>query len=249
MSQTEIIILAAGKGKRMGADGPKALTMLKGKSFLHRLTESVKKVFHKKSPIIVVGHQKELVKNALGAEYRYAHQDEQLGTGHAVLVARDLVGPDTSSVMVLYADHPLLSTDTIQSLATKHREEGAVHTMATIQLPHWNDWYKDAFYNFGRIVRDTSGKILGIVEQKDASPEELEITEVNPAYFCFDNTWLWKELSELRNENAQKEYYLTDLVKKAFETGAKIITVTIDPKEGLGANTKEQLAFLEQFVD
>lgn len=249
MSGTEIIILAAGKGKRMGADGPKALTVLKGKSFLHRLTESVKNVFHKKTPIIVVGHQKELVKEALGPEYRYAHQDEQLGTGHAVLVAKNLIDPGTSSVMVLYADHPLLSTDTIQSLAAKHKNEQAVLTMATIKLPHWDDWYKDAFYNFGRIVRDASGKILRIVEQKDATPEELNVTEVNPAYFCFDNAWLWNELSQLRNENTQKEYYLTDLVKRAFESGAKIVTVTIDPKEGLGANTKEQLAFLEKFVD
>lgn len=248
MHHTEIIILAAGKGTRMGGDIPKALTKLKGKTFLRHLIESVKKVFAHQKPIVVIGHKKELVIEELGPDSRYAHQDEQLGTGHAVLTAKDLASQNADSVMVLYADHPLVSPKTIEAISKKHQEEKPILTMATVTMPEGSGWHTEAFSGFGRIIRDKDGNIERIVEKKDATPEEFASREVNPAYFCFNAEWLWSELANLKNENAQREYYLTDLVQRAFDSGAKIATISIDPIEGLGANTQEQLALLEQFV-
>jgi len=150
--------------------------------------------------------------------------------------------------MVLYGDHPLVSEKTINSLADAHKESGAVLTMATALVEDFSDW-RTAFYDYGRIIRNGGGKIDRIIEKKDATEEERQVKEVNPSYFCFKASWLWKNLERITDDNAQKEYYLTALPHFAKENGEPIMTVAIEPREALGANTPEQFKFLEQVLD
>lgn len=249
MENVQIIILAAGKGTRMESDRPKALTPLRDKPFLKHVLSAVAGVGLPKKPIIVVGHKKEDVIEEIGGGYNYAIQEEQLGTGHAVKIARKHVGEDVDTIVVLFSDQPLMKTNTIVELIDKHHAHGATITMATTDIGDYQEWRKDAFDNFGKIVRDSDGNILRIVERKNASEEEQKITEVNPAYFVFDANWMWEKLNELKNENSQQEYYLVDLPEMAFKEGKKIVTHQIPMIEALGANTKAQLELIEKLFD
>jgi bifunctional UDP-N-acetylglucosamine pyrophosphorylase / glucosamine-1-phosphate N-acetyltransferase len=240
----QIIILAAGHGKRMQSELPKALTQLRDKPFIKHVLESISMSGICDNPIIVIGQKGDQVREALGPSYMYAIQEEQLGTGHAVMSAESVVR-NSDTIIVLYADHPLVSADTIKNLVNTHKESNATLTMATAHVPDFLEW-RSAFLNFGKFVRDEKGKITKIVEVKDANEEELKIKEVNPAYMCFDAKWMWKHLHMLKNENAQKEYYLGDLVGMAFAEDQKISSISIDPKEALGVNTKEQLELIEK---
>ena len=242
--KTNIIILAAGHGKRMQSDIPKVLTPLRGKPLIEHLLESVAASGTDAQPVLVVGQKREVVMAALGSQYRYAVQEEQLGTGHAVMAAEPLVGADGGHVLVLYGDMPYVSATTIAALAKTQEETGAAIAMATVQVPDFDGW-RAGFYDFSRVIRREDGSIARTVEKKDATEDELKVTEVNPCYFCFDSAWLWPHLKELKNVNAQSEYYLTDLIGMAMREGAKIATVSIDPKEALGVNTREHLELLE----
>lgn len=240
---TRIVILAAGKGKRMGITIPKVLVPLKGEPVLYYILRSVRAAEIDTHPIVVVGENKPLVAAALtegGFSVDYAVQKEQLGTGHAVLAAKD-AARDAASVLVLYGDHPFVSPATIQNIARLHEAEQATLTLATLIVPDFVGW-RASFADFGRIIRSSDGHIHRIVEKKDGTPEELAVRELNPAYFCFNGPWLWQSLAKLKNANAQGEYYLTDLVKMAMEEGVKIASLRIDSKEGAGINTQEHLA-------
>lgn len=241
---TQIIILAAGHGKRMQSELPKALTPLHGKPFIAHVLRAVASSGVCDNPIIVIGQKGDQVRSLLGPSYSYATQEEQLGTGHAVMIAEDKA-KNSDLIVVLYADHPLVSADTIKNLIDTHKESNAKLTMATATVPDFDDW-RSAFLAFGKFVRDESGKITKIVEVKDATEEELKIKEVNPAYMCFNAKWMWKHLHMLKNENAQSEYYLTDLVGMAFAENENISSISIDPREALGVNTKEQLEIIEK---
>ncbi len=243
MNKTQIIILAAGHGKRMGSKIPKALTLFKGKPFLMHLLDTIKESKMCENPIIVIGQKGDQVRDFLGEGYTYAIQKEQLGTGHAVMSVKDLVH-DVDSTLVLYADTPLISKETIKNIISIQKESKAAIAMATTIVPDFNGW-RSAFISFGRIIRDINKEIIKIVEFKDARDNEKEIKEVNPAYMCFENKWLWENLSNLKNSNSQNEYYLTDLISLAFSQNKKISTVLIDPKEALGVNTREQLDLIE----
>lgn len=237
--KTQIIILAAGHGKRMQSELPKALTPLHGKPFIAHVLDAVKESGACDKPIIIIGQKGDQVRDTLGTSYSYAVQDKQLGTGHAVMIAEN-IAKNADLVVVLYADHPLVSAQTIKNIVNTHIKDNAILTMATATVPDFLDW-RSAFVAFGRFIRDENNNISKIVEMKDATEEEKEIKEVNPAYMCFDATWLWSHLHTLKNENAQEEYYLTDLVGMAFNENQKITTISIDPREALGVNTKEQL--------
>ena len=241
--KTQVIILAAGHGKRMQSELPKALTPLNGKPFIKHVLDAVEESGVCDNPIIVIGQKGDQVREALGDGYKYAVQAEQLGTGHAVMITEPLI-PDVRSVLVLYADHPLVSASTIKNLVESNESSGATITMATSIVPDFLDW-RSAFCAFGRFVRDGKGEIVKIVEMKDATEEEKEIKEVNPAYMCFDAKWMFEKLKELKNENAQSEYYLTDLIGMAFAEQKKLASTQIDPKEALGVNTKEQLELIQ----
>ncbi|MFA6000369.1 MAG: NTP transferase domain-containing protein, partial [Candidatus Paceibacterota bacterium] len=245
-NKVKIIILAAGKGTRMESDLPKVLVHLKGKSLIKHLLEKVDKL-NFDTPYIVVGYKKEQVMRELGEKYHYVVQEEQLGTGHAVNTAKNYIEGEMQSVVILYGDQPFTSVETIEKLVTKQSETKAKVVMATVRVPDFEEW-RHCFSHFSRIIRKENGKIKNTVEKKDANEEELKIKEVNPCYFCFEPAWLWDHLNKLKNENAQKEYYLTDLIKMATEEGEEIEGIEIDAHEALGANSKEELAILENFL-
>jgi bifunctional UDP-N-acetylglucosamine pyrophosphorylase/glucosamine-1-phosphate N-acetyltransferase len=244
--KTQIIILAAGHGKRMQSELPKALTPLHGKPFIGHVLDTVKESLVCSNPIIVIGQKGDHVREAIGPLYTYAVQEQQLGTGHAVMIAEE-AAKGAETILVLYADHPLISKETIQNIVSTHISTNATITMATATVPDFDDW-RAAFLSFGRFVRDQDGTITKIVEAKDATDEEKQIKEVNPAYMCFDAAWMWEHLHVLKNENAQGEYYLTDLIGMAFDEKQKIASITIDPKEALGVNTKEQLELMQNLL-
>ncbi|MBP7805212.1 MAG: NTP transferase domain-containing protein [Candidatus Pacebacteria bacterium] len=244
MNKTAVIILAAGHGKRMQSELPKALVSLNGKPLISHVIDAVRASGLTNDPIIVVGQKREKVMEMLGDSYRYAVQEEQLGTGHAVLSAKEFLTTDTTGVVVLYVDHPFVSPETIRALAETREKNSAKIAMATVSLPDFHEW-RTAFLGFGRVKRDVDGKIIGIVEAKDATEEEKNILEVNPAYFSFDQKWLLEALPKLKNANAQGEYYLVDLVKMAFEEGLEIPTISITPREAIGTNSKEDVGIAE----
>ncbi|OGI95151.1 hypothetical protein A2917_00655 [Candidatus Nomurabacteria bacterium RIFCSPLOWO2_01_FULL_42_17] len=251
MQKIQIIILAAGHGKRMQSELHKVLIPLHGKPLIAHVLSAIKESGVCDSPIIVVGQQRELVMKTLrdmGNNYRYAIQEEQLGTGHAVMAAQEMLENKADHVVVLYGDHPFISSATIQKLVKKHLDSNHKITMATVKLPDFEDWREVFYANFSRIIRDANGNIINDVQFKDASEEEKKVTEVNPCYFCFEASWLWEKLRILKTDNTQKEYYLTDLIKIATKEGIKIESIEIEPHEALGANTKEELNILEKLV-
>lgn len=243
MEQTHIVILAAGHGKRMQSEIPKVLSLLHGKPLIGHLLENIKNSGVCEKPTIVVGKSRELVMSELGAEYEYIIQEEQLGTGHAVLVTEASLEDKAENILVLYGDQPYTTAETIKKIVDTHVQEGNDMTMATVKLPNFDDW-RQSFMSHGRITRTADGKVERIIYGKNLTPEELSITEVDPALFCFKAAWLWPHLKQLKNQNSHNEYYLTDLLSMAVSEHAKLGTVAIDPKAAVGVNTKEHLELL-----
>jgi len=225
---------------------PKVLLPVGGKPMITHLLKSVENSGIDKNPVIVVGYKKELVENTLGNKYHYIDQGSPLGTGHAVGLTREYLKDKAEHIFVLYGDQPFVNANTIKKIVEKHLSSGKKITMATVKLPDFKDW-RINFVNFSRIIRDKNGKIVKDIQFKDANDEEIKITEVNPCYFCFDAPWLWKNLESLKDDNAQKEYYLTDLIKIANTEKVEIESIEIEPHEALGANTKTELEILNRF--
>lgn len=249
MKNTQIIILAGGKGKRMESDEPKALSILRGKSFLERIFNTLELIDLPIDPVIVVGHKKERILEVFGDKRIYAHQKEQLGTGHAVLSAKEKVHPDHKIVFVISGDQPLISKETIEDIIKVHNKEHSIITMGTVILPDFNEWRGGAYY-LGRIIRDSKGEVVKITEYKDATEEERKILEINPAIYAFDAKWLWENINNLKNLNSQGEYYLTDLIKIAQEQNHKINAVPVSNlMEIFQPNSKAELALLEEILE
>jgi bifunctional UDP-N-acetylglucosamine pyrophosphorylase/glucosamine-1-phosphate N-acetyltransferase len=246
MNSTEVIILAAGKGTRMNADVPKVLVELGGIPMIKRVLHSVQNAGYS-TPVVVVGFEAQMVKDVCGESYTYVFQEEQKGTGHAVLVTEDALRDDTDCVVVVYGDQPFVTPKTLTGLA-EPLHNGAHLVLATAVIND-DELFEKQFARFGRIIRNEEGSIVKIVEAKDATEEELKVREVNVGFMAFNKQWAFRHLAELKNDNSQGEYYLTDLVKIAFEEGIKIHSVQMNEKEALGANTKEQLDLMHEYLE
>lgn len=247
MKNIQVVILAAGKGKRMNMEMPKALVPFRGHPMIDNVITAV---FHsgiENKPLVVVGYQKEQVMEYLGDKALYAVQDQQLGTGHAVQITKDSIPKEIEHVLVLFADQPAITGAMISNLALTHLENNKSLTMATVKVPSFSDWYQVFYAPFSRIIRRSDGSIERSVEFRDATETEKEITELNPCYFCFKKDWLFEHLAMLKNENAQGEFYLTDVVKYAGEN-SQIASVDISPEEALGVNSIEELERLEKII-
>ncbi len=242
----KFVILAAGKGKRMHSDIPKALTLVGGKPILQYLYESVVASGVDGDPIVVIGPERQKLCESFEGECEYVVQEEQLGTGHAVLVTKDAVG-DANAVVVLYGDHPFISPESIRALAEKHEERGNILTMMTTHLPDFEDWRK-AFVHWSRVIRGENGHIVRDVQFKDATEQEKQLTEVNPCLYCFDAKWLWGNIDSIKKENAQQEYYLTDLIAMAVAQGEKLSSIDVAPEEVIGINTPQERDIAEQML-
>jgi bifunctional UDP-N-acetylglucosamine pyrophosphorylase / glucosamine-1-phosphate N-acetyltransferase len=241
----KIIILAAGKGKRMGSDLPKALFPLRGRPMIEYLLDSVFSSGVDVEPIIVVSPDREEMMRKNLAKYNlcYALQTEQLGTGHAAACARESIVHTVENIIVLYCDHPFISAASIKKIS----EEQNVLSLMPARVEDFSDWRQN-FYHWGRIVRDAENKIKKISEFKDSTEEEKKITEVNPGIMGFNSAWLWENIAKLKNLNAQQEYYLTDLVHLAFEQGHQVGGLIIEPHEAMGINSQEELKIAESLI-
>lgn len=249
INKVGVVILAAGKGKRMGATAqlPKVLMPVCGKPMLAHLIDGVKKSRIDTPPVIVIAPDLYVIRDTIGPSCEYAIQESPLGTGHAVVSAKEkLLRYD--HVLVLYGDHPLVTRATIDPLVSAHLEQGADMTIAVVQVPNFEERF-EVFGEFGRFLRDGDGNLKKIVERKDASEKECAIKEVNPGYYVFKTSWLWAALAKITRENVQREYLLTDLLAIALQDGRRVVEVAIsDPDEAIGVNTLDQLAFAERII-
>ncbi|WP_175941505.1 bifunctional UDP-N-acetylglucosamine diphosphorylase/glucosamine-1-phosphate N-acetyltransferase GlmU [Burkholderia pyrrocinia] len=231
-----IVILAAGTGKRMRSALPKVLHPLAGRPLLSHVIDAAR-TLQPSRLVVVVGHGAERVQAAVAApDVQFAVQAEQLGTGHAVRQALPLLDP-AQPTLVLYGDVPLTRASTLRHLVDAACD--GRYGILTVTL--------DDPTGYGRIVRDAAGFVTRIVEQKDASPDELKIAEINTGIIVTPTAQLSMWLGALKNENAQGEYYLTDVVELAIEAGFEVVTAQPDDEwETLGVNSKAQLAELER---
>src|SRR5579864_499031 len=231
-----IVILAAGTGKRMRSALPKVLHPLAGRPLLSHVLDTAR-TLEPTRLVVVIGHGAEAVRAAVAApDVQFAVQEQQLGTGHAVQQALPLLDPSVPT-LVLYGDVPLTRASTLRRLTDKAGRGGYGVLTVTLDDPT----------GYGRIVRDANGKVLRIVEQKDATPDEQKIAEINTGIIVTPTAQLTGWLASLRNDNAQGEYYLTDVVELAIEAGLDVVTAQPDEEwETLGVNSKQQLAELER---
>lgn len=232
-----VVIMAAGVGKRMKWDGPKALAPLCGKPMLSYVLETARALSPSRI-VIVVGHRREMVMDAFAApDTTFAIQEPQMGTAHAVLCAREALMGFSGDVAVLSADVPLIKPSTIRGMINKKKKMDAAIAVLTIVL--------DQPGSYGRMVRDGE-RIIATVEARDAAPGQLEIKEINSGVYVFDSEFLFRSLDRVENENAQGEYYLTDLIAMAVNEGRAVVGITADDEmEALGANTLEDLERLQ----
>ena len=230
------VILAAGKGTRMQSELAKVLHPICGRPMLAYSVELAKEIGADRI-VAVIGHQAERVREACGEQdLLFVEQERQLGTGHAVLHAREAFADYNGLILILCGDVPLLKVSTVESLIAHHEASGAVVTVMTVNL------YNPGSY--GRIVKNDAGEVLKIVEAKDATAGEKEIREINTGIYCADSRFLFSAVGRIGNNNVQKEYYLTDIMEIARRDGHKVSAFVVgDEAEVMGINTPEDLAY------
>ncbi len=235
MSGAQAVILAAGLGKRMKSSLPKVVHRVLGKPLVNFVVDAALHAGVERI-IVVVGHGHELVRETLeGYDVEFAIQSEQLGTGDAVRSALPLIDDSLPETLVLCGDAPLIKSSTLRKMLRKHRKDGATVTLLS--------GYIEDPAGYGRVIRSPSGEVAKIVEDRDASPEEKEVREVNSGTYVFDTGFLSSKIESLSRENVQGEYYLTDLVYIAFSEEKKVSAVVADSgDEILGVNSREDLA-------
>ncbi|QUW20683.1 bifunctional UDP-N-acetylglucosamine diphosphorylase/glucosamine-1-phosphate N-acetyltransferase GlmU [Sporosarcina sp. Marseille-Q4063] len=240
MSNTYAIVLAAGQGTRMKSDLYKVLHPVCGKPMVAHVIDNIKKLEAKRI-VTIVGHGAEQVEQTLGAKSEYVLQEEQLGTAHAVGQAEGALGNLEGTTIVVCGDTPLIRSETMDALIAHHNESGAKATILTANA--------DDPTGYGRIVRGEDGQVLRNVEHKDATEEELVVTEINTGTYCFDNKSLFETLKKVTNDNAQGEYYLPDVIGILQAEGARVSAhVTNDFSETLGVNDRVVLSQAESVM-
>ncbi len=234
------VILAAGKGVRMRSNYPKVVHQVAGTPMVVHVVKAITGTGIDKITL-VVGHQQELIKKLfIGQNLEFATQAEQLGTGHALLQAQANVQAD-DMVLVVAGDTPLLQTATLQALIEHHQNNKAIATVLSTQIENP--------YGYGRIIRDEKGSFQRIVEEKDASPEEKKVAEINSGMYCFQVQEAFAALASLGSNNAQGEYYLTDILEILMQDKCRVEVFLTDAEEDIyGINNREQLAFAEAIM-
>ncbi|MCM2359342.1 MAG: bifunctional UDP-N-acetylglucosamine diphosphorylase/glucosamine-1-phosphate N-acetyltransferase GlmU [Geobacteraceae bacterium] len=236
MEKLSALVLAAGKGTRMKSDLVKVLHPLAGRPMISWPVEAARQAGASRI-VLVVGHQGERVREYFCAdpEIAFAVQQEQLGTGHAVACAAPLLSGSGGRVLILCGDAPLIRPETLRGMLARHAARQAAVTVLTTHL--------DNPFGYGRVVKREEGRITRIVEEKDATAEEQGITEINSGIYCVETAFLLEALKGLRNDNAQGEYYLTDIVTAAAERNELCLAFPVaDPEEVMGVNDRVQLA-------
>lgn len=233
------VILAAGKGTRMNSDIPKPLVLLHNRPMLGYLIDTVKKVGIK-DIVLVLGHKGGEVKKVF-KDYKYVLQKKQLGSGDAVNCARGCLKNYTGDILLLYADTPLIKEETILNLIKAHKEGKFGCTVLTAEV--------DNPKNYGRVIQNYDKSVRKIVEDKDATSEELLINEINVGAYVFNKKTLFENIDKIKINKKKNEYYLTDIINIFNESGIKVGSyLTDDISQGLGINSQKELAQANQIV-
>jgi bifunctional UDP-N-acetylglucosamine pyrophosphorylase/glucosamine-1-phosphate N-acetyltransferase len=233
------VLLAAGKGTRMRSNLPKVLHPLMGHPLIHHALEAAQAATTE-TPVLVIGHSADRLRQAIGDSTRYVLQDPQLGTGHAVQQTEGLLRGQTDLVLVTYGDMPLLTNDTLNRVVQAQQTHSGPMTMLTVIASDPR--------GFGRIQRDSNGNVLAVVEEPQATPEQLAIRELNPGVYCFQADWLWEALRRIPL-SPKGEYYLTDIVEIAVKDDLPVQAIVAqDATELIGINTRIHLAEAEALM-
>jgi bifunctional UDP-N-acetylglucosamine pyrophosphorylase/glucosamine-1-phosphate N-acetyltransferase/UDP-N-acetylglucosamine pyrophosphorylase len=239
MAQRTAIIMAAGKGTRMKSELPKVLVEVLGRPMIEYVLDSLDAAGISRTAV-VVGYRSDLVRQTLAGrkQVAFVEQTEQRGTGHAVMVCREELATVDGPILIVAGDSPMLRSDSVQKLFAEFDQSRPACLMGTTHKPDPT--------GLGRIMRGAQGEFVGIVEEKDATPEQRRITEVNLSCYVFNAKDLWFALDRIKNNNAQGEFYLTDCpgVLKAAGKDVRALPV-LQPSEALSINTREELAQVE----
>ncbi len=241
MNEPCAVVLAAGQGKRMKSDLPKVLCEVVNRPMIHFVLDALEKAgIHRQ--IVVVGHRADTVREELrcrDSDIRFVLQDEQLGTGHAVQMCRELLADQSGPTIVVAGDSPLIQPTSLRKLLDHFRQSRPALLLGTLE--------KDDPTGLGRVVRDASGAFTGIVEHRDATPEQLAIREVNMSTYLFETADLMWSLDRLSNDNAQSEYYLTDCARLLSEAGRKVEALPVLTEcESLSINNVDELKMVDE---
>lgn len=236
-----VIILAAGMGKRMKSDIPKALHPVLGRPMLSYVLDAVEELTPKKT-VVVVGHGSEEVKKVSSSKkIVYVNQSRQLGTGHAANCASDALKNFKGNILILNGDYPLITARSLKKFINSHDKKKADISILTAIV--------DDPTGYGRIKRDDNHNVMAIVEQKDANSEEKYIDEINSGTYCVKSTFIWKALNKVNTKNSQKEYYLTDIVEQANKNSLNINgNMVSDSEEVMGVNDRSELSYVESLL-
>jgi bifunctional UDP-N-acetylglucosamine pyrophosphorylase/glucosamine-1-phosphate N-acetyltransferase len=244
MENLAVVILAAGKGKRMRSGLVKVLHPLLGRQMLGFPLECALDGLHSGKTVVVIGHQAEQIRTAFpDPKITFVEQKEQLGTGHAVAMAEPMLKDFQGTILILSGDTPLITAQTLLEMVKHHRHEKATLTILTA--------FREVPTGYGRVIRGkgAAGKVQRVVEEKDATQQQQKIKEVNTGIYCVEAPFLFQALAALRADNAQKEYYLPDIIEAALRKKKKVATITApDAVEVMGINTRAELAQAEDIV-